>query len=709
MNILYVEDDPRDADLTRRELRKTAPHFDLDLVGTQREALARLSGPEASRYDLVLTDMRLRDGDGLAILTHIRARALPLAVVLITGAGDEETAVAVLKAGANDYVVKRGDYLARLPLTLEDALHHYRAEAVRRARLLRVLYAEHNATDIDLLRRHLATHAPHIHLDMVGTATEALQRLPVRGHVSDYDLLLLDYRLPGLNALEMLKELYQVRGLDMPVVLVTGRGDEEVALQALKLGAADYVPKNPGYLHQLPSAVENAFHRAQLAREQAALRESEARFRAIAEQSLDAIMRFDKQHRHLYVNPIASTQTSIPAADFIGKTHAELGFPKDLCDLWEGAIQEVFDTGRVHRAEFMLPSGIWIDWLLMPERDAEGNVCAVITSARDITERKRAEEELQQHREHLEELVNERTAALQNEITVRQRAEQELQNAKEVAEKANQAKSEFLANMSHDLRTPLNAILGYAQILQGDENLTERQRNGLVTIKSSGEHLLSMITDILDLAKIEAGRMELSVTDVHLPYMLQGIVNMIRVQASQRGITFVSEIDPGLPEGIRADEKRLREVLINLLNNAIKFTEQGTVTLRVKRMEWWSAGGLEKKNGVVADWSTEGFPTPQHSNTPALQSAIPPALQDSSTPILRFEVEDMGIGIAEEDLPKIFEAFRQVGEKNRAIGGTGLGLAISRQLVRMMGGELQVKSVVGKGSTFCGLNWSSRW
>ena len=129
-----------------------------------------MSGPDASRYDLVLSDMRLHGGDGLAILTHIRTRELPLAVVLITGAGDEETAVAVLKAGANDYVVKRGDYLARLPLILEDALHHYRAEVVRRTHSLRVLYAEHNATDIDLLRRHLAAHALHIHLDIVSTA-----------------------------------------------------------------------------------------------------------------------------------------------------------------------------------------------------------------------------------------------------------------------------------------------------------------------------------------------------------------------------------------------------------------------------------------------------------------------------------------------------------------------------------------------------------
>ncbi len=410
MNILYVEDDPRDADLTRRKLRKAAPHFNLDLIGTQHEALVRLSGTDASRYDLVLTDMRLRDGDGLAILTHIRARALPLAVVLITGVGDEETAVAVLKAGANDYVVKRGDYLARLPLTLEGALRHYRAEAVRHARPLRVLYAEDNATDVDLLRRHLAIHAPHIHLDMVSTAADALQRLPVRGHVSDYDLLLLDYRLPGLNALEMLKELYQVRGLDMPVVLVTGRGDEDVALQALKLGAADYVPKNPGYLYQLPSVLENAFHRDKLAREQAALRESEARFRRLAENAQDIIYRYclTPTPGFEYISPAVTTITGYTPEELY--TDPALGFNRlhpDDRPLLEAAIRkdtplEMPPTFRWIRKDGTM---IWSESRHVPIYDEAGNLVAIEGIVRDITERKRAEEELQQSVEKLHEAL----------------------------------------------------------------------------------------------------------------------------------------------------------------------------------------------------------------------------------------------------------------------------------------------------------------
>ncbi|GEM_PF-173093 len=261
MRILYVEDNPSDADLAQRWLRKQAPQFALETVTTQSEAVARLTRTDASPYDLVLTDLRLPDGDGLSLLNYIRERALPLAVVVITGSGDEETAVAALKAGADDYVVKRNDYLERLPLTLESAW--LRARAERQARPLKALYAEHHETDIDLTRRHLQRYAPHIHLDVAPTATEALARLSLLGEANRYDVILLDYRLPGLNALAALKELRQDRGPDIPVVLITGQGDEELALQALKLGAASYLVKNPGYLYQLPSELENACYRAE--------------------------------------------------------------------------------------------------------------------------------------------------------------------------------------------------------------------------------------------------------------------------------------------------------------------------------------------------------------------------------------------------------------------------------------------------------------
>src|SRR5215213_5986695 len=192
MRILYVEDDPRHADLTARRLRKSAPHVRVETVSTIREALARLKRIASEPLELVLTDMRLRDGDGLSLLQHIREHSLPLAVVLITGMGDEETAVAALKARADDYVVKHKDYLHRLPVILESALNHYRADAARRARPLNILYAEDEPRDVESTRRHFAVHADHLHLDAVFTGPAVFSALQPRTGGARYDVLLMN-------------------------------------------------------------------------------------------------------------------------------------------------------------------------------------------------------------------------------------------------------------------------------------------------------------------------------------------------------------------------------------------------------------------------------------------------------------------------------------------------------------------------------------
>ncbi|MBE8966617.1 response regulator [Nostocales cyanobacterium LEGE 12452] len=254
--------------------------------------------------------------------------------------------------------------------------------------------------------------------------------------------------------------------------------------------------------------------------------------------------------------------------------------------------------------------------------------------------------------------------ALSTEIVERKRIEKELRLAEEVAQSSSQAKSEFLANMSHELRTPLNGILGYTQILQRTESLSEKGRKGISIIYQCGSHLLTLINDVLDLSKIEARKLELYPVDFYLPAFIDSVTEISRIRAEQKVIAFHVQLDPDLPTGIHTDEKRLRQVLINLLSNAIKFTNQGSVTLKVKV--------------IAKQLNTNG----------------------QTNYKIRFEVIDTGAGIIPEQAQKIFQPFEQVGNQKRQSEGTGLGLAISQNIVLLMGGQIQVQSEFGKGSTF---------
>jgi len=384
-------------------------------------------------------------------------------------------------------------------------------------------------------------------------------------------------------------------------------------------------------------------------RAEKALLESEEKFRSIMENSTDAMFLIDQQGQIVYTNKAVINMSGYTIEEMKNKTIVDLSPPDRIDEYLNLFSQGLKEGGISFELDILRKNGDIISADLNSAVLPNGLVYA---SCRDITEKKQVQRELLEHRDHLEELVKKRT--------------EELSNAKKEAEEANKAKSEFLANMSHEIRTPMNAVLGYTELLSST-SVDQTQKNYIDSIKSSGRSLLKLINDILDLSKIEAGKLDLEYDYVDTYSFFTEFERIFSLKVSEKGLKFILDITSGTPAGIYIDEARVRQIVFNLIGNAIKFTSQGKIVLKVFT-----------ENPQIVNYSKE---------------------KSEELINLIIKIEDTGIGITKELQKAIFEPFVQ-GRDNKHYGGTGLGLTITMRLTALMNGTIHVQSKPGKGSIF---------
>ena len=381
------------------------------------------------------------------------------------------------------------------------------------------------------------------------------------------------------------------------------------------------------------------------------LQESESRYRAIFNQVAVGINQTSPSGRFMRANQAFCNMLGYTQDELLELTYADITHPEDFAD-HQVTYQQLMDGAipfYLHEKRYRHRDGhyIWTQVALSVLHNAKGELISDVAVVVSIEERKAAEQLLQNLNQALEQRIEERT--------------QELRQAKEAAELANRAKSTFLANMSHELRTPLNVILGYAQILSRNPDFSPLHREQLETIGTSGAHLLNLISDILDVSKIEAGHVKVEISVFNLPQFIHSLTQFFEIQAQQKNLRFEVNLAPDLPQTIHSDEGKLRQILINLLSNAFKFTPTGSVTFTM---------------------------APQ--DTP-------------DSPALYFSVQDTGIGISEADLEKIYDPFFQIinpVDQENSVQGTGLGLCICKNFVELLGGTLRCESIPQQGSHF---------
>ncbi len=502
---------------------------------------------------------------------------------------------------------------------------------------VRILLVEDEKAHAELIRRSFRSADPPVSLTVVDTLRQAREYLDR----SLPDLLITDLLLPDGRGTELLAPDEDAR--TFPTIVMTSFGNEQAAVDSIKAGALDYVITSETVLSDMPHIARRTLNEweniAQRKLAEQALRESEHFNRAIISSVGEGVIVYDRQLCYRAWNKFMEDLTGMPAEEVLGKNALEL-----LPHLHEHGIDRLLhralagETVRSPDVACRTPqtgNTAWIVGVYSPHVSSDGRIIGVVGTIREITARKRAEEELAR--------------------------------AKEVAESASRAKSEFLANMSHEIRMPMTAVIGFTDLLLSLDLPPAERREHLLAVHRNADNLLRIINDILDLSKIEADMIEPKPVPCSPVEIVDEVLSLMHLRASEKNIGLEIDYAFPLPEIVHTDPVRLRQILVNLVGNAIKFTERGGVRISVS----------------------------------CASEEVSCASEEDATLKLRFAVADTGIGIGGDEIERLFNPFTQADTSaTRRFGGTGLGLSISQRLAKMLGGSIDIASQPGAGSTF---------
>ncbi len=545
LRVLLVEDNTIDADLIRQQLLKKEYGIHLEIVPTI--ALAQDKLAQVPLFDLVLTDLRLPDGTGLDLLAEIRNQDLSLAVVIITGAGDQEAAVAALKAGADDYLVKSLDLGQKLPALLKEAFERFKSTRAFRSNRLTVLYAEPNSFDVDLTRRHLAKQAPHIHFEAVHDGHALLTKINNQETSEKYDALLLDYNLPGMNAIELVKILRQQMELTIPIVLVTGHGTEEIAVHAIRLGVNDYLVKRDGYLHRLPVILENVTKQAELIRQ-------EKRYRNLFDSMRDAMIVANQSRIVLDANqPALRNIFGYEISDIVGQSTSILYADQEQFEKVGG---EVYHNprpaeGKIIETSFLRKSGEEFSGELsaLKLRNDKGEPIGNIVIIRDITEHLKAEKK-------------------------RLFLEEQLQQAAKM-----ESLGQLAGGVAHDYNNMLGVIIGYTEMAKRKIKEDNPLSGDLAIILKAAERSATITRQLLAYARKQ------TINPQHLD-LNQTLESMLQILRRLIGENISLLWQPGtIQAAVKLDPSQLDQILTNLCVNARDaISGSGQVTIKTEQV-----------------------------------------------------------------------------------------------------------------------------